>query len=65
MQPATKEEWIGYLAGLEKLSTQRSDELKKCIAEGKSDHQIEQVSVAIIDCAQRIAKAKKALAQYD
>jgi hypothetical protein len=65
MQPATKDEWIGYLAGLEQLSLQRSEELKQCIAESRSDHEIEQAGMAIVVCAQRIEKAKKALAQYD
>ena len=64
MKTATKEEWIGYLAGLEKLSLQHADELKKRIDEGKSDRQIEQAGAAVLDCAQRIAAANIALAKY-
>jgi hypothetical protein len=65
MQPTTKEDWINYLAGVEKLRLQREQELKQCIAEGKSDRSIEQASAAIIHCAQRIEFAKKAIAEFD
>ncbi len=63
MQPTTKGELIGYLAGLEVLAIGRAARLKKCIDEGESDHQIEEAAAATVDCAQRIEKAKKALAK--
>lgn len=65
MQPATKEEWINYLAGLENQRPRLEEKLKQQIAEGKSDRAIEEASAAIIHCAQRIDAAKKAIARYD